>query len=396
MSRGHRNPARIRELDGIRGWAALVVLLFHVFWEGLGERFVALRSVFAAPFLNGDLAVCIFFVVSGAALSAPFHASMDRKLVVRSAIKRYPRLLVPIAAATLLVWLLSRFGLMHGPEAADILGRRDWLGLNNVATVSSANALYFTTSGVFSGLSAQRNILPFLWTMPIEMVGSMLLFLYLACKDVYGQKSRLLVAIIVMTFVASPYICCFFIGSLIVDRQSQGAGLRQLLLNRWIAAAALLLCLLYSGLAVVFRNELLRYPNAIVAAAIVFYCLNIGWLSRCLSASRLSSLLGKISFPLYLSHYAVLGAVFSPLVVAYQAQLTLPVAALIGLATVVIAILVAIAFSPVEQASHRISKWIGDYVLGEGDGASRRSSGAQPSLAPSAKIETRLPLQAAD
>lgn len=378
MSRTRANASRIYELDAIRGWAALVVLLFHIFWEALGGRFGAFRSVYAAPFLNGDLAVCIFFVVSGAALSAPFHATSDRRFVVRSAIKRYPRLLVPIAAATFAVWLLDRFGLMHGPEAAAILGRPDWLGLNNAATDSMANAVYFAISGVFSGVSGQRNILPFLWTMPIEMVGSMLLFLYLACKDIDG-RSRLLASIVVITFVASPYISCFFIGSLIVESRHKSGREMRFLLNPWVIAAAIVLCVLYSGAAVLFRNELLRYPNAIVASAIVFYCLNIAGLSRRLSASSLSSFLGKISFPLYLCHYAVLGAVLSPLVIAFEGSLTMLTAGLIGLATAIVAILVAVAFLPVEQASHRISKLVGDFILNADAPAARKFPGLKPS-----------------
>ena len=363
MSQRSIDTARIYELDAIRGWAALSVLLFHIFWEALGVRFEAFRFVFVAPFLNGDLAVCIFFVVSGAALSVPFHVNPDRRYIVKAAIKRYPRLMIPIAATTFAVWLLDRSGLMHGPQAAAILGRLDWLGLNNGATVSTANALYFATSGVFSGLSAQRNILPFLWTMPIELVGSMLLFLYLACKDIEGQGGRLLVSILAITYVASPYICCFFIGSLIVETRSGRGRAMGFLLNRWVVASAAVLCVVYAGGAVIYRTELLRYPNTIVASAIVFYCLNIPRLARLLSNSAISRLLGKISFPLYLSHYAVLGAVFAPLIVAFGNDLTVLTAGLIGLASVVIALLVAIAFSPVEQASHRISKRVGDFIL---------------------------------
>jgi peptidoglycan/LPS O-acetylase OafA/YrhL len=377
MSQTTTNAARIYELDAIRGWAALAVLLFHIFWEALGVRFGAFRSVVAAPFLNDDLAVCVFFVVSGAALSAPFHVTQDRKFIVRSAIKRYPRLLIPIVAATFAVWLLNRLGLMHGPEAAIILERPDWLGLNNGATVSTANAVYFAISGVFSGLSAQRNILPFLWTMPIEMVGSMLLFLYLACKGMDGLGNRLLASIIAITFVASPYISCFFIGSLIVETRGKSGPQKRFLLDRRVVTAAMLLCLLYSGAAVIFRSELLRYPNAIVGSAIVFYCLNIEAVARRLSTSTVSRLLGKISFPLYLSHYAVLGAVFSPLIMAYEADLTILTAGMIGLATAIVAILVAFAFLPVEQASHRLSKRLSDFILNV-DGRTQREFGHGP------------------
>ena len=62
---------RLRFLDGLRGWAAVVVLLHHVFVDGLpANGLMADRSLWAKVFfLNGTLAVCVFFVISGFSLS---------------------------------------------------------------------------------------------------------------------------------------------------------------------------------------------------------------------------------------------------------------------------------------------------------------------------------------
>ena len=64
-------PQRLRFLDGVRGWAAVVVLLYHIFIDGLpANSFMADRALWGKVFfLNGTLAVCVFFVVSGFSLS---------------------------------------------------------------------------------------------------------------------------------------------------------------------------------------------------------------------------------------------------------------------------------------------------------------------------------------
>jgi peptidoglycan/LPS O-acetylase OafA/YrhL len=61
------DAGRLRFLDGLRGWAAVVVLLHHVFVDGLpANALMADRSLWAKVFfLNGTLAVCVFFVISG-------------------------------------------------------------------------------------------------------------------------------------------------------------------------------------------------------------------------------------------------------------------------------------------------------------------------------------------
>src|SRR5262245_41931407 len=63
---------RVHEIDGVRGWAALSVLFFHLFWELFGGVVPAFRSSILRFWLDGPLAVYIFFVLSGDALSWPF------------------------------------------------------------------------------------------------------------------------------------------------------------------------------------------------------------------------------------------------------------------------------------------------------------------------------------
>ena len=87
---------RLSELDGIRGWAAFSVLLFHIMWEVFGIKFPEFRNNYTAFILNGPLAVYVFFVLSGEALSTPYRMTGKRSSVTRLALKRYLRLSIPI------------------------------------------------------------------------------------------------------------------------------------------------------------------------------------------------------------------------------------------------------------------------------------------------------------
>jgi peptidoglycan/LPS O-acetylase OafA/YrhL len=66
---------RVFEMDGLRGWASLSVMLSHLLFGvfiKLQPPLVSpvLREVLVEPFLAGTLDVAVFFVVSGDALSA--------------------------------------------------------------------------------------------------------------------------------------------------------------------------------------------------------------------------------------------------------------------------------------------------------------------------------------
>jgi peptidoglycan/LPS O-acetylase OafA/YrhL len=52
---------RIKEIDGIRGWAALCVLVFHVAGELFGNIYPIFKSGYFRFFLDGHLAVCILY-----------------------------------------------------------------------------------------------------------------------------------------------------------------------------------------------------------------------------------------------------------------------------------------------------------------------------------------------
>lgn len=98
---------RASEIDAIRGWAALSVVCFHVFWETFGIAVPWLRNPYTACFLAGQFDVILFFILSGDALSFPFFHGGNVRYLQRAAFKRYPRLTVPIVvvtAVTALAW----------------------------------------------------------------------------------------------------------------------------------------------------------------------------------------------------------------------------------------------------------------------------------------------------
>jgi peptidoglycan/LPS O-acetylase OafA/YrhL len=87
------------------------------------------RNVWTTFFLDGRLAVSVFFVLSGSALSSAYFAGKGRRAVIALLIKRYPRLTIPILATSLILFGLYACGLVANVEAGHLVLRDDWLGL---------------------------------------------------------------------------------------------------------------------------------------------------------------------------------------------------------------------------------------------------------------------------
>src|SRR4051794_9635365 len=95
--------ARETFLDGFRGWGSVFVVLYHVFGEGIPvDVAFGSRLALLIPF-NGQMAVFVFFVVSGFSLSVRFLAEGDLRSWTRIIAGRYLRLVIPIFAACGLV-----------------------------------------------------------------------------------------------------------------------------------------------------------------------------------------------------------------------------------------------------------------------------------------------------
>src|SRR5471030_2390691 len=129
----NRSVGKIECLEGLRGFAALVVLMLHLqatFFIGFHQQlqnwlshspevfsFIIIQIVQA--FFNGSFAVWLFWGMSALVLSHKnFKAiHLDRTeqanlYLVNAFIRRYPRLLVPVLASVMLSFCLMSLGLM--------------------------------------------------------------------------------------------------------------------------------------------------------------------------------------------------------------------------------------------------------------------------------------------
>ncbi len=95
---------KIIYLDGLRGLAAFIVVIYHHFY-GFYPKFLypsedkVLTQLSGSPlniFYNGNFAVYIFFILSGYVLTYKFFKTRNYGIIISSAARRYIRLLVPV------------------------------------------------------------------------------------------------------------------------------------------------------------------------------------------------------------------------------------------------------------------------------------------------------------
>ncbi len=325
---------RLLRLEGLRGVAALIVVLHHfvvvfyaaVYWGIPQAAYAPLVAWFyALPFgflVNGNFAVQIFFVLSGFVLCASQYLT-PRPITLGTYVQRYLRLMLPVLASVFLAWGLLKLGLVYFYQTLPLTGGSPWVGQYWNLVPRFSEALSQGAVSVFF-LRQQSWYSPVLWTMGYFWLGSVMLLSFLRLFRSYRWR-RLLACALVILFVRSNFFG-FWVGALLADLYCQRA-LWQGWARRaspWIFFPALLVVVLLGSypstasplaplyLALVppgftFFTAVTFYHT--IAASVLLLVVLIGersWYARWLAGV---APLGSISYALYLLHALVIASV---------------------------------------------------------------------------------------
>ncbi|KAH8585898.1 acyltransferase family-domain-containing protein, partial [Bisporella sp. PMI_857] len=251
-----RRLHRTSYLDGLRGVAALFVVFAHYeatyfpslnpAWhagfaadasvggaEGVehhnNNNFLQLpivRAMYAGPFM-----VAIFFVISGHVLSQKALGLAKRRLysdllksLASSVFRRWFRLMLPALASSFLFFLFVQCGWAtklspnwdadHAPVSEPLYDPKD-----ETLSAWAADVLSLTNPFRFGEVSFPRYNYP-LWTMPVEYMGSMIIFVVVTGTSLVRPVLRLavLAALVVYCMWMARWEWCLFIsGVLLAD-----------------------------------------------------------------------------------------------------------------------------------------------------------------------------------
>ncbi|CDN51176.1 acyltransferase family protein [Neorhizobium galegae] len=367
---------RNRAADGLRGIASVVVALshfVHAFWPALMrndsadpelnvQRMTLIERVLGSPpatiFFNGHFAVLIFFVLSGFVLSRPAIDGKHNTLRSR-AWGRYFRLNIPIAVASLLSWLILTAGLNWNHEAA-ILSSSDWFGEYFQRDISLLTLL---KASLYAGLLGSTVLIPPVWSLKVEFLGSLLLLSALALSPSRRGNLLSLAACSLGIVLLKPddfiFFLCFFAGAALnYVRISVVAGVICTALGLMLGAYRS-----SDGLFIwvpIFPSANTAY-NAVGAVLLVAAVCRAGTAERFLQSS-IPQFLGRISYSLYLLHFIVLCTIASYTVVLVGVN---PIGLTLSLAAyLLVTIILSVAFtryidSYAINSGHKFSLFVG-------------------------------------
>lgn len=276
-------------------------------------------------FFSGTAAVFIFFVLSGYILTkAALKGGGGVDRIISMSLKRYPRLMIPALASCLVAYAGFVIFDISSPELGDWIVR--------YASYQDHSLFGSLRSGMVDVfVSGESPYNPILWTMKIELLGS--LMVYMLCLNRLALKSLPLLRLI---FIA-------ILSGILLDKidESLGLGLISFLggylfciYGREIPSKIALPCVIiglylagahntsssYSFIRSFLGDKTYMLSNFASGFVLVYVIIFCGSLNNIFSG-RISVFMGKVSFSVYLIHLPII-ATLGLIVFNYIFELT--------------------------------------------------------------------------
>lgn len=379
QERAKPGGTRLISLDGLRGWAAVAVVLHHVLevakpdlrdaGTGVGSAWWWINETPLKLLSAGPEAVVVFFVLSGLVVALPALRSRGPYSWAAFLASRVVRILLPVWGA--LVLASGLILALPRPLSRAVAG--GWLAESNARTLDPAILLAEATLSRYS-----YDVVNTLWSLRWEMVFAVLLPLYVLVARRLSGWAAVVAGVVaaglsVLGFAMSAgslsYLPAFFLGTLVAANldavRASGTALLARPAGPLLAAGAVGISALLLILHWLLRPVLPADPTTELAftglatigatGLVVLAALPTGF-ARALAAP-VSRFLGRISFSLYLVHVPLLASV-----AFLVGQSAWPLAAVL---TVPLSVLVAWGFARVvEQPAHRLARRVGHLVGG--------------------------------
>ncbi|RKU43111.1 hypothetical protein DL546_004771 [Coniochaeta pulveracea] len=263
----------VKWVDGLRGMASTLVVLTHIARAFDGDLFIPTSQENAAPRLlqlpflrilvQGRIGVTIFAMVTGYVcalkpirLCKQGNQEAAFASIGKSALRRVPRLVLPAAIATTIIWFLTQFGVFLVAKRCDSW----WAGATSPdATPYLGRAIMSLVNNIVSTWTRGKNDYDGnQWTLLPLLKGSIWVYVFMVGTGHVQQKYRMLASFGMWLYFFigsdSAFGMQFFWGVLLADLQNHDAA-NAFLNERRRLCRILSFVLLFFGLAIASYPE---------------------------------------------------------------------------------------------------------------------------------------------
>lgn len=358
MGRGKRE----KWLDAIKGIACIIVFLDHFYLtffvkSNMINKILNVKAI--SILINGNLAVCLFLMISAYVISVPIYHHVNLEHIQKTVFKRYVRLMLPVFFASvfsLTIW--HTMGYYNG-QVADLM-ENSWLKGFFSQELTISNLFYSSLIGVWwKGDSLFNGPFWMLRTLFLGTYLAIILAILTSGNKIRKWSGSILVIVLFVYLEVNVYDSCLVLGIILAYLSCRTNFFEKWKQNRncivisvFLFAVAWMLPAYQTEL-VAFFQELKGVPvyfsnrtfyNAIGSFLLLFSFMGLEKIKDFLGNNKLLGWISKISFSVYLLHWPIICSVSCWLYMQFGANPTRAEKIALFAITTLIVMIVAAAF----------------------------------------------------
>lgn len=331
---------RLPEISGLKGMAAVIVVLSHLAYAFLPAMQTAEYEfshlgifdmvVHRSPLyfcINGDLMVRIFWCTSGFLLTYLWNKERDVRKLRRRVINKYVKMVFPIVSAVLLAWVLMLFGGMKNGDASEYTFSSWFHGFYQFDP-SFLGAMKEGLFDIFFYGSSEYD--PILWTMRGEVLGGFFSGALLTLFSESKHKMAYYCMFFVITAILYVPLCCFVLGIIVAEKYTAGERLSRkhsiLLLGIALMMSSFLPIWAFIPQFIFWGKTTIDIGGIVFSAsgALLLFVVTCSDLLRPVLCSKVFRFLGKNSVAIFLIHCPLMCSVAAGAFAALYRLLDVP------------------------------------------------------------------------
>lgn len=238
---------RIYYLDGLRGILAIIVFVHHflyaffpeVVFGGTAENAASghwnlIKIIALTPInilFNPGMAINFFFLLSGYVQTFNYFKTNEYSYLQKSFLKRYFRLAIPTLAVVLIVYIFHKLHFIKLNFFPQNTITSTWV---KSMLPDSLNFLQAIKFGLLDCFNSDFKYYQILWTMPVELLNSLIILILLLVTHNLKNKLNLFIvwAFIQFTFLKSFHGLAFTFGMILCYLQANSAEFKKIMSHK--------------------------------------------------------------------------------------------------------------------------------------------------------------------